>query len=108
RTDIFKKLGLNASNLATWSEFENTLDKIKRARLVLNGKEVQPLGITGKNDWNVIHNLSPWMWAMDGDYLSLDNKKATINKPEAVKGLFYYISLVKKGFVPVTCLERSE
>jgi multiple sugar transport system substrate-binding protein len=107
RTDIFKKLGLTAANLANWSEFEKTLDKIKRARLVIAGKEVQPLGITGKNDWNVIHNLSPWMWAMDGDYLSADSRKATINKPEAVKGLYYYINLVRRGFVPVTCLEQN-
>lgn len=107
RTDVFKKLGLTANDLRNWDSFEKALAKIKKANLTINNKKVEPLGITGKNDWNVIHNISPWIWMAGGDFISKDLKTSVINSPQAVKGLAYYINLIKKGFVPLQCLEQN-
>lgn len=107
RTDVFKKLGLSANNLKTWADFESTLAKIKKANLVIDNKNIAPLGITGKNDWNVIHNIAPWIWAAGGDFLSKDNKTSALNTPQSVKGFAYYIDLVRKGYVPMQCLEQN-
>jgi len=107
RTDVFRRLGLTAKDVATWKDFENTLAKIKAANLVIDNKKIEPLGITGKNDWNVIHNIVPCMWAGGGDLLSSDHSAAVINRPEAQRGLMFYIDLIRKGFVPIQCLEQN-
>lgn len=107
RTDVFRKLGLTAKNLDTWESFEATLAKIKKANLNINGVNVAPLGITGKNDWNVVHSLSPWIWAGGGDYFTPDYKKANLLASDASKGVSYYIGLTSKGYVPIACLEKN-
>lgn len=107
RTDVFKKLGLTSNDLRNWESFEKTLAKIKKANLTINNKKIEPFGITGKNDWNVIHNISPWLWSAGGDFLSKDLKTSVINSPQSVKGLTYYINLIKKGYVPLQCLEQN-
>lgn len=107
RTDVFKKLDIKPSDVDTWEGFVAALQKIKDANLVIDGVKVSPLGITGKNDWNVIHNLAPWIWAAGGEFLTTDNKKGSLDSDAAVNGLNFYIDLVKKGFVPYGCLEQN-
>ncbi|MCX5727009.1 MAG: extracellular solute-binding protein, partial [Candidatus Saganbacteria bacterium] len=107
RTDVFKQLGLSEGDLATWGAFERTLKKIKDAKLVVEGKNIVPLGISGKNDWNVIHNLSPWIWAAGGEYLSGDNKSCVLDGKNVIKGVSFYLSLVRKGYIPLEYLELN-
>jgi multiple sugar transport system substrate-binding protein len=126
RTDIFQKLGLTKKDLDTWESFEKTLQKIKDAKVVTDdkgniyvGKDaeaklnqpgyklVDPLGIPGKNDWNVIHNFVPWIWAAGGELLSPDRKKAIFNSKEALQGILFYTGIVRKGLVPLKTLELN-
>ena len=107
RTDVFKKLGLTAGDLETWDKFEATLKKIKEAKLTIEGLEIFPLGMPGKNDWNVVHNLSPWIWGAGGDYLDDTLKEAAINSPQAVDGVYFYVNLAKQGLVPPEYLELN-
>jgi multiple sugar transport system substrate-binding protein len=107
RTDVFNKLGLTKADLSTWAGFHAALDKIKKADLTIDGKKISPLGIPGKNDWNVVHNLAPWIWNAGGDFLAADYKKSSLNTPETAEGLAYYISLVTKGYVARACLEKN-
>ncbi len=126
RTDIFEKLGLTKKDLDTWESFEKTLKKIKEAKVVMDkngkiyiGKEaeevlkqpgneiVEPLGLPGKNDWNVIHNFVPWIWAAGGELLSADRKTAVFNSKEALQGILFYTGLVRKGLVSTKTLELN-
>lgn len=126
RTDIFKKLGLTTKDLETWESFEKTLEKIKQAKVVMDkngnmyyGEEgekklkepgsvlVAPLGIPGKNDWNVVHNFAPWIWSAGGDWLSRDRTTSILNSEEVLKGALFYTGLVTKGYVPKSCLELN-
>ncbi|MFC1478945.1 extracellular solute-binding protein, partial [Candidatus Margulisiibacteriota bacterium] len=107
RTDVFKKLGLTARDLDTWESFENTLAKIKKANLTINGVKVHPLGITGKNDWNVVLNLGPWIWMGGGRFFSEDYKRGGLLESDAAKGINYYIGMARKGYVPLSCLEKN-
>lgn len=107
RTDVFNRLGLTKNDLATWDSFQNTLEKIKEANLTIDGKKIHPLGITGKNDWNVVHNLAPWIWMAGGDFLDDSNKKCTLYSKEAADGLSFLVNLVIKGYVPEACLEQN-
>lgn len=107
RADVLKKAGVPAGDLAEWTSFENTLKKIKESDIEIDGIKVVPLGIPGKNDWNVIHNISPWIWGAGGDFLSKDRKTSVINSQAAVDGMMYYVGLVKKGLVPLDALELN-
>lgn len=105
RTDVFKKLGLTKKDLDTWDSFKKTLKKIKDAKLVIEGMEIAPFGMPGKNDWNVVHNLSPWIWGAGGDYLASNNETSLLDSPQALEGVYFYISLAREGFVPPEFLE---
>ena len=107
RTDVFNRLGLTVKDLDTWASFENTLKKIRDANLTINNIKVYPLGVPGKNDWNVVHNVAPWIWAAGGDFLSPDLKKSGIDSPEAIAGLSFYVGLTQKGYIPNSCLELN-
>ena len=107
RTDVFKKLGLTVADLSTWDSFERILKKIKDAKLRIDGLDIVPLGMPGKNDWNVVHNLSPWIWGAGGDYFSKDFKKSLLNDKESFNGVFYYVNFVNKGLVPLDYLELN-
>ncbi|MFA5113387.1 MAG: sugar ABC transporter substrate-binding protein [Candidatus Margulisiibacteriota bacterium] len=107
RTDALKKAKVSVGELASWDSFKNSLKKLYDADLVLDGQPMAPLGVSGKNDWNVIHSLAPWIWMAGGDFLSADRKSCVIDSEESVKGLMFYLGLVKEGYVPSEYLELN-
>lgn len=91
RTDILRGLGIDPSTAFTdWRSFEATLDRIST-----HGK-VAALGQPGKADWNVVHNVAPFVWDAGGDFLSADGTRATVATPAALDGVDYYQRLVAK------------
>ena len=107
RTDAFKKAKVTVNELSTWNSFKKALKKLNDADLVFNDQPMAPLGISGKNDWNVIHSLAPWIWMAGGDFLSKDRKTCTLDSKEVFDGLSYYLSLVREEYVPVEYLELN-
>jgi multiple sugar transport system substrate-binding protein len=107
RTDVLREAGVKPSELDNWASFEKALKKIKDAKVSIDGTEIAPLGISGKNDWNVIHNLAPWIWGSGGDYVSPNRKLSDINSKDSLKGIMFYIGLVKSGYVPIEYLELN-
>ena len=107
RTDVLREAGVNPKELSDWKSFDLALKKIKDAKVSIDGLEISPLGISGKNDWNVIHNLAPWIWGAGGDFIGPDRKNSIINSKEALNGINFYIGLVKKGYVPIEYLELN-
>ncbi|MDD5593742.1 MAG: sugar ABC transporter substrate-binding protein [Candidatus Margulisbacteria bacterium] len=107
RTDAFKKAGVTAKDLDTWDSFKTTCKKLYDADLVFDGQPMAPLGTPGKNDWNVIHSLAPWIWMAGGDFLSADRKTCVLDSEQAIKGVYYYMGLVKAGYVPSEYLELN-
>lgn len=107
RTDVLKAANLKAANLDTWDSFDKSLAKIKDSNIIIEGVTITPLGISGKNDWNVVHNIAPWIWAAGGDFLTPDYKHSALDSDEALKGVMFYISFVKKGYTPLEYLELN-
>jgi multiple sugar transport system substrate-binding protein len=107
RTDVFREAKVDPKELETWDGFVRALDKIKKANVSIDGIDIAPLGISGKNDWNVTHNLAPWIWGAGGDFIGKDRKTSVINSNEALKGILFYIGLVQKGYVPIEYLELN-
>lgn len=107
RTDVLKKSGVTASELGSWDSFKNALKKVYAADIVIEDQPVAPLGISGKNDWNVIHSLAPWIWMAGGDFLSADRKTCILDSDAVFNGISYYIDLVQSGYVPLEYLELN-
>jgi len=107
RTDVLREARVSPKELDNWGSFEKALKKIKDAKVSIDGLEISPLGISGKNDWNVIHNLAPWIWEAGGDFIGADRKRSIINSKESLNGILYYINLVKNGYVPIEYLELN-
>ncbi|MET3107748.1 multiple sugar transport system substrate-binding protein [Oxalobacteraceae bacterium GrIS 2.11] len=106
RTDVFKKAGVNPKEAFTnWTSFKQAMQKINGQ--VIDGKKIYALGYPGKNDWNVIHNLAPWIWNAGGDFLTADKKRSAINSPEALQAITYYTSFAAEGLVPSSALEKD-
>ncbi|MFH0887055.1 MAG: sugar ABC transporter substrate-binding protein [bacterium] len=107
RKDLLQKAGVNEADLDTWESFEKALAKLKNADLKVGKNKIYPFGITGKNDWNVIHNLAPWIWGAGGDFLTPDSKKSALDSEQVYNGVMFYLDLVKKGYVPLDALELN-
>ncbi len=126
RTDIFEKLGLTVKDIYDWKSFENTLGKLNETHIVSDaeanlffGEEakekepkdgyfrVYPFGMPGKNDWNVIHFIAPWIWAFGGDFMNYDNTMSALYTEESFRGLEFYTGLVTRGYVPKWALEQN-
>ena len=106
RTDVFRQAGVDpAQAFATWDSFHAALKKING--ITVAGKRVAALAYAGKNDWNVVHNLAPWIWNAGGDVLSADAKHSALDTPQALRAIDFYASLAVEGLVPSNALEKD-
>jgi multiple sugar transport system substrate-binding protein len=106
RKDAFKKAGVDpATAFQTWDSFKKALEKVNH--VTIDGKQMAALTMPGKNDWNVDHNIFPWIWAAGGDVLSSDNKHAVFNDAKGLQGAMYYTGLAAEGLVAKKSLEEN-
>jgi multiple sugar transport system substrate-binding protein len=106
RTDVFRQAGVDpAQAFATWDSFHAALKKING--ITVAGKQIHALAYAGKNDWNVVHNLAPWIWNAGGDVLSPDAKHSALDSPQALRAIDFYSSLAVEGLVPANALEKD-
>ncbi|AFK87262.1 MULTISPECIES: sugar ABC transporter substrate-binding protein [Thermoanaerobacterium] len=106
RKDVFEKAGIDPKQgLNTWDSMLETAKKINN--IDINGKKIAALGIPGKNDWNVLHNVAPWIWEAGGDLLTPDDQQAAFNNDTALKGLDFYTNFAVEGLVPKATLEKN-
>lgn len=104
RKDACEKAGVDPTkDFATWDSYKAALKKLNGVEV--DGKKLAGLGMPGKNDWNVVHNFSWWIWGAGGDYIK--DGKAVINSPEALEGVKYYASLADEGLMPKAALEKN-
>jgi len=83
-------------DFATWASFKLALRKLKT--IEVNGKRVKPLGIPMSN-WDIIHNLSWWIWGAGGGFVGAAVGESAISSPGTIAGLDYYIGLFREGLM---------
>ena len=106
RTDVFALAGVDPKQaFATWDSFHAALKKINGT--VVDGKRVAALAYAGKNDWDVVHNLAPWIWNAGGDMVTADAKHSALDTPQALRAIDFYSSLAVEGLVPSNALEKD-
>lgn len=106
RTDVFAKAGVDPKEaFKDWTSFKAALQKINGTEI--DGKAVAAIGFPGKNDWNVAHNIFPWIWGAGGSELSADLKSSAVNTDAALEGIMYYTGLANEGLAPKSVLEKN-
>jgi len=106
RTDAFAKAGVDpAAMFKDWDSFKEGLKKLNGVEI--NGEKMSAFGLSGKNDWNVAHNIFPWIWAAGGEVYNEGNTESAFNSPEGLKGVMYYTGLANEGLVDKTSLEKN-
>ena len=106
RTDAFRQAGVDPKQaFATWESFRAALQKING--ITVAGQRIAALAYAGKNDWNVVHNLAPWIWNAGGDVLTPDAKRSALDSPQALRAIDFYSSLAVEGLVPANALEKD-
>ncbi|MFH1238946.1 MAG: extracellular solute-binding protein [bacterium] len=106
RKDIFEKLGMSADNLYDWTSFKQTCDTI--AKFKQEEKSIEVLAVSGQQEALLLQNIAPWIWAAGGDFLTPDGIRAACNTQEVLDGLEFYISLISKGYIPLSILRLNE
>ena len=97
RRDALAEAGVNPAKVRNWDEFRIALEKIRKANLVIEDQHIDPIGYPGKHDWNVIHNLAPWIWGAGGDFLDSTGTESLLATKESINGILFYLSLVRDG-----------
>ena len=108
RKDVLRKAGVDpASAFKDWSSFEQTLETIKAKVPTIDGKPIAPFGSPGKKAFDLVHHVMPFVWDAGGAELSSDDKKSTIDSPQAEEGVKFMASLIQKGLYDKSMLERD-
>ena len=100
RKDYFRKIGLSAKDISTWSSFRHTCAKISKNKE--RTRPVAPLGVGDVKDQGLVHDVAPWIWNGGGDILTEDGKKAHFNSRESMRGIDFYFSLINNGSAPIS------
>jgi len=106
RKDACEKVGVDPTkDFETWDSFKAALEKLNNVEI--DGQKLPALGMPGKNDWNVIHNFSIWVYGAGGDFLSEDGKTAAFSSDAALEGIRFYSELAVAGLMDKTSLEKD-
>ncbi|QBS37749.1 extracellular solute-binding protein [Thermaerobacter sp. FW80] len=106
RTDAFAAAGVDPEEaFADWDRFHAALRKVHGVKV--GGQTLAAIGFPGKNDWNVAHNIFPWVWGAGGSELTPDLRQAAFNSPAALRGVMFYTGLAHEGLVPKEVLEKN-
>jgi len=108
RKDVLRKAGIDpATAFKDWNALESTLETIKQKVPSIGGEPIQPFGSPGKKAFDLVHHVMPFVWDAGGAELSSDDKKSTIDSPQAEEGVNFMAGLIQKGLYDKSMLERD-
>jgi multiple sugar transport system substrate-binding protein len=107
RKDLLKKAGVDPKTAFTdWEAFKSTLRKLKDSGAVDN-EETYAYGSPGKQAFDLVHHVMPFVWDAGGTELSEDASTSTIDSPEAQEGVQFIADLLPEGLYDPTALEKD-
>lgn len=108
RTDVLAKAGLKADAMfATWDSYSAGLKRIRDAKVSIDGQKVEPLGLAGKNDWNVVHNIYPWIVGNGGAIVNDLGDSVFLDDERSIQGVLTFVRLIRDGLTPKAYLEKN-
>ncbi|MCL2259734.1 MAG: extracellular solute-binding protein [Fibromonadales bacterium] len=107
RKDVLDSLKIDPNTITSRESFTDVLQRVKRARISINGKLINPMAYPAKNDWNIVHNLSSWVFSAGGSYLSEDLARSNLLDQRTLDGIHFYFDFVKNGFNDYSNLDKT-
>lgn len=112
RKDALQAAGVDPPQMfASWTGFEEGLRKLKDSPFVdpETKRPLAPYCTAGKNTWDVLHNAAPWIWGAGGEIVRKAGSawQSALNTTESLQGLFFFLSLAQKGYIPAESLEKN-
>ena len=88
RTDVLAKAGIKPEEMfQTWTSYAAGLEKIRTSKVTIDGQKVEPLGLAGKNDWNVVHNIYPWIVGNGGGIINEMGDSVLLDDEKSIEGV---------------------
>src|SRR5918992_5110159 len=107
RKDLLKKAGVDPETaFPDWDAFKSTLRKLRDSGAV-DSEETYAYGSPGKQAFDLVHHVMPFVWDAGGAELSVDATTSTIDSPEAQKGVEFIADLLPEGLYDPTALEKD-
>jgi multiple sugar transport system substrate-binding protein len=107
RKDLLEKAGVDpATAFDTWDSFRATLEKLKSSGAVDN-KKTYAFGSPGKQAFDLVHHVMPFVWDAGGSELNDQATESTIASPEAQEGVEFISDLLPAGLYDPTALEKD-
>jgi multiple sugar transport system substrate-binding protein len=101
-SQMFRDAGLDpAKPPRTWDELITYSRQLTRD--TNNDGKVDQWGtaIIGAKGPGIFPRLAPFIWSAGGDFLTRDEKRSALNRPETIEGFKFYVELsTKHGIVP--------
>jgi multiple sugar transport system substrate-binding protein len=107
RKDLLEKAGVDpATAFEDWDAFKATLEKLKSSGAVDN-KKTYAFGSPGKQAFDLVHHVMPFVWDAGGAELNEDATESTIASAEAEEGVKFVADLLPEGLYDPTALEKD-
>src|ERR687896_746604 len=107
RKDLLKKAGVDPATAFTdWDAFRATLQKLQDSGAV-DGKETYAFGTPGKQAFDLVHHVMPFVWDAGGAELNEDATESTIASRQAQEGVRFVADLLPAGLYDPTALEKD-
>ena len=107
RKDLLDKAGVDPETaFEDWDAFKATLQKLKSSGAVDN-KKTYAFGSPGKQAFDLVHHVMPFVWDAGGAELNEDASEATIASDEAQEGVRFVADLLPEGLYDPTALEKD-
>ena len=108
RKDVLDSLGISVAQMSgSWDSYIAGLTRIRDAKLNLDDAKVEPLGLAGKNDWNVAHNIYPWIVGNGGGIVNDLGDSVLLDQEKSIQGVLKFLELIRKGLAPKAYLEKN-
>lgn len=108
RKDALDKAGVTVEQMSgTWASYFAGLEKIRDAKLTIDDAKVEPVGIAGKNDWNLAHNIYPWIVGNGGGIVNDLGDSVLLDNEASIQGVLTFLQVIRKGLTPKVYLDKN-
>ena len=102
RKDILNKLRIDPSQLSHWNNLYRVVNIIDEKM----HKKIHPMTLSGQSEVIQMHDLAPWIWSSQADFIDLDFRKSSLNKEATLKAIHFYLNLIQGGYIPLLGRDR--
>lgn len=108
---VLDSLGILDAHLTSFTRARGVMKAIAKNNLKnIDGKEIVPFGLPGKDDWTGPQLMAPWIWGYGGDFLVKQDSvwKSALLDSNTLNGLFHYFTLLRDTIsTPQALFENS-